>query len=174
LRKTLAFLLVLATTLLAGCGLADKVAEKAVEKSLEKATGVTVDEKGNSVTVKGQDGQSLTITTEPTESGKVPDGFPLPVFPGGKVTVGQKMTLNNKAVYTVEIKFAGEAKPATDFYEKALKERGFGDVSRMENADETEATSMLTGETDKLVAFLGVSVMVKTKEGTISISVSEK
>lgn len=51
-------MLLLLVMALTGCGLANKAAEKAAEtvaeKAVETATGVSVDQKNNAVTIKGQ------------------------------------------------------------------------------------------------------------------------
>ncbi|HWI61100.1 MAG TPA: hypothetical protein VNT75_04630 [Symbiobacteriaceae bacterium] len=170
MRKVLTALLVLAAmVVVTGCGLADKVAEKAVEK----ATGVTVDEKKNTVTLQGQNGEKVTVTTE-TE-GKLPAGFPLPVYPQAKVSNGGKIDVSGKAMYTVELTYKGDIKPAVDFYEKALKDKGLADFFKAETANDDEEESWtMSGQNEKATAAIFFQTMKKTKEAKIAISWTEK
>jgi predicted small lipoprotein YifL len=168
MRKVFTALLVLAAILLTGCGLA----QKATEKAIEKASGISVDEKNGTVTVQGQNGEKVTVTTEP--DGKLPEGFPLPVFPGSKVKSGGKITSNAKASYTVELTYKGECAPAVEFYEKALKDKGFGDLFKAESSTEEDETWTLSGKNDKASAIFFFQSMKKTKEATIAITWGEE
>jgi len=167
MRKVFTALLVLAAVVLTGCGLA----EKATEKAIQKAVGVSVDEKNGTVTVQGQNGEKMTVTTEP--EGKLPEGFPLPVFPSAKVKTGGKIAANGKTLYTVELTYKGEAKPAVEFYEKALKDRGYGDLFKAESSTDDDETWTLSGQNTKESATFFFQSMKKTKEATIAISWSE-
>lgn len=62
MKKLMAFLLVLLmAAALVGCGVGEAVAEKATEKAIETAGGGDVDIDGDTVTVKGEDGETLTM-----------------------------------------------------------------------------------------------------------------
>lgn len=171
MRKLFTALLVLAAIVLTGCGLAEKATEKAMEKAVQKATGVTVDEKNGTVTVQGQNGEKMTVTTEP--EGKLPEGFPLPVFPQAKVKSGSKIDANGKAYYSLELTYKGEAKPAVEFYEKALKDRGYGDVFKAETSTDESEEWTLSGQNTKESATFFFQSMKKTKEAMIAISWNE-
>lgn len=175
MRKVLTWLLVAAAALtLTGCGLADKAIEKATEKAIEKATGVSVNDKTGEVTVKGQDGSTLTMSGD-TKEGKVPDGFPIPVYPKAKVVEGSRLTLNGKKIYTVELSFKDNAKAAFEFYQNVLKERGYVDPWTMEDIDSEEESYTLTGQIEKKESFMVlINMDLKTKEGTINLQWSEQ
>lgn len=174
MRKILAWLLVAAAALtLSGCGLADKAIEKATEKAIEKATGVSVNDKTGEVTVKGQDGSTLTMSGE-TKEGKVPEGFPLPVYNKLKVTEGSKLTLNGKPIYTVEFTFKDNAKAAFDYYINVLNERGYKEPWKIESADSQEESYTVTGQIEGKESFMMmINMDVKTKEGQLTIQWSK-
>jgi hypothetical protein len=155
--------------ILSGCGLAQKAADKAAEKALEKATGVSVDEKNNSVTIKGQDGQSVTVQS--TEA-KLPDGFPLKVHSGGKVTSGSVMKSNGKQVFTVEIAFDKDPTAVADYYEKAMTDLGLK-IDRMDSESNGEVTIMLSGESDKLSTWTTVNWTEQDK-GKVALMIGDK
>lgn len=173
MRKYLALLLAVAVAALAGCGLAEKAVEKATEKAVEKATGVSVDEKSGTVTVKGKDGETVTITGE-TGSKKMPEGLPLPQFPGSKITSTSRVASSGKTMYMVEQEFKGDAVAAADFYEKALKDLGVKDASRTESESDDEFNVLLMGENEKQAGSVVIDFNTATKEGTIAIIWSDK
>ncbi len=166
MRKILALVLAGALLALTGCGLAEKAVEKATEKAVEKATGVSVDSKGGSVTLKGKDGETLTIDAE--SGGKLPEGFPFQLYPGAKVNSSSRMTADGKASYVVEIGFKGEAAPVADFYEKAISEKGIEDMSRTESESNGTVDIFLTGDSETEGGFITITVDTKTEEGTAS------
>jgi predicted small lipoprotein YifL len=160
---------------LTGCGLAGKAAEKAAdtvaEKAVEKATGVSVDQKNNSVTIKGQDGEQLTIKSN--EDGKLPTGFPLPLYKGGKVLSSSTMTTNDKKGYTVEMEFDADPKTVADFYEKAMKDRGI-ELTRMDSEQDGEVNIALTGASDKESVFGTISRLKDAQKTTFTVMWGDK
>lgn len=170
LRKVFALLLTLTMVALTGCGLADKAAEKAMEKAL----GVSVDEKKGEVTFQTKDGEKVTVSSSDAKEGQLPEGFPLPVFPGGKVASGGKLTVNGKTQYTVEITFKGPVKPVGEFYAKAIKEKGFGDLFQAESSDDEQENYTLSGQSEKEAAYFFIESNKATKEGTVAISYGDK
>ena len=171
MRKTLAILLGLALLTLTGCGLAEKAVETATEKAIEKATGVSVDEKGGSVTIKGQDGSTTTVSSD--TGGKLPEGFPLPLLPGSKVTSSSRMTTDGKLAFIVELTFKGEATAAADFYEKAIKGLGGADISRTESETDGETSIFLMAETEKQSGWITIETD-KEKNGIVSFIWGDK
>lgn len=153
-----ALLLSVLLAALAGCGAAGKAAEDAAaaaaQRAIEQTTGVSVDQKNNSVTIKGQDGKQMTITAN--EEGKLPEGFPIPVFQGGKVTASATMNTDNKKSWTAEIEFEATAKAVGDYYEKMIKERGMK-VTRSDSTDGGFTSVTLVAESDKESAFLTIN-----------------
>ena len=75
----LTLVLVLALAMSAGCA---QIAEKAARGAVEKATGVKVDEKNDSVTVTGKDGEKVSFTGN--EENQLPKDLPadFPVYDG--------------------------------------------------------------------------------------------
>lgn len=171
MRKSLAILLGLALLTLTGCGLAEKAVEKATESAIEKATGISVDEKGGSVTIKGEDGKTMTIDSD--TGGKLPDGFPLPLFPGSKVTSASKMTTDGKVAFIVELSFKGDAKAVADFYEKALEGLGGTNMSRTESEQDQEVSIFFTAETEKQSGWITIETD-KEKQGLVSFIWGDK
>jgi predicted small lipoprotein YifL len=150
---------------LTGCGLAGKAAEKAAdtvaEKAVEKATGVSVDQKNNSVTIKSN------------EDGKLPTGFPLPLYKGGKVLSSSTMTTNDKKGYTVEMEFDADPKTVADFYEKAMKDRGI-ELTRMDSEQDGEVNIALTGASDKESVFGTISRLKDAQKTTFTVMWGDK
>lgn len=175
MRRSLAILLGLTLLLLTGCGLAEKavekVAEKATEKAIEKATGVSVDNSGQSVTIKGQDGKSVTFESE--DSGKLPEGYPLPMVPGGKVLSSSKMTTDGKVGWIVEIEFKGDVKAVADLYEKALKQLSV-EVTRTDMEQDGQTTIMLMADGEKQSGIVTIEGETKSGEGTLSVMFGDR
>lgn len=114
----------------------------AAEKLIEKATGVSVNEKDGSVTiktkegelkltgdgdeavfaVKGKDGAELKIGGSET---KVPKGFPLAIVDGAKVTGSMAMGKADEQGFFVTLEIPKNIREkAADFYEKELRAKG--------------------------------------------------
>lgn len=171
--RRLGLLLLAMALVLSGCGLVskavDKASEKAVEKAVETATGVKVDESNNSVTFKGQDGQSVTIQNE---EAKLPEGFPFKAHAGGKVTSGSSMKSNGKVSWIVEIAFDGEVGPVGDYYEAEFKKLGI-EVSRTDADNNGDKTVILTGESEKQSTFTTIT-WTKDEKGKVALILGDK
>lgn len=154
---------------LTGCGVTDRLAEKAAEKAVEKATGVKVEDKGDTVTVTTKDGDQVTLSGQ---EGKLPEGFPLPLIKGATVGSGSKITTNNKVGFTAEITYTGTHKDTADFYEKALKDLGIK-VERTDVTSDGETTVMLIGSSDKHDAWVMLNGK-GDKGGTIAVMWGDK
>ncbi len=68
---------------LVGCGVKEKIAEKAAEKFMEDIGGGQVDIDGDKVVIKGEDGQALTIGAGEWPSSDLAKS--IPEFKGGKI-----------------------------------------------------------------------------------------
>lgn len=133
--RLVALVMVLAMALaLAGC---QSIAEKATEKVIEDATGVKVDEQGDSVTLTGEDGTSITAS----ESGELPEGFPedAPVYEGAIIT-----SLVSEDNYTIGIETDDEWTDAWEFYGTELEAAGWVTGTEMKLED----SGMISGEKD--------------------------
>ncbi len=166
--RKFAVALALLAMVLSGCGLAekaaDKVAEKAAEKAVEAATGVKVESDKNSVTVKGKDGEQVTFSN--SEDGKIPEGFPLPVYRGAKVLSGSDVKSEGKTLWVVELQVKGDVTDVADFYEKAFQERGF-EISRTDTDTDGEKMSLLMGESDKE----STMTTINSEDGVVTIGI---
>ena len=106
MKRILAYLLVCSCLLaailpLGGCGIKKKAEQAIAEKIVEKALGDNVDIKGDTVTVKGEDGEELTIG-----GGKWPDNDlakKIPEFKKGKIATSATVD-NNLMVFMEEVK----------------------------------------------------------------------
>lgn len=148
MRRVIVALIVLAL-LLTGC-------QQATQKAVEQATGVQVNQKGDNVTVKGQDGQSVTISSQVPDALK---GFPAPqgftIGEGGSMT-GDKAS-GNLAVASWQGK--GSVKDVSDFYKQALVAQGWtqalaqdmGDAAQLQyTKGQDQAVVTINSENDEV------------------------
>ena len=92
----------------------------AAQQAAQQATGVQVDKTGNSVTLKGTDGQSTTIDSS------IPDdlkNFPVPQ--GFKSQGGGTMTSGGDKVAAVSWKGTGQIQSVVDYYKSTLPGQGW-------------------------------------------------
>lgn len=166
MRKALAMVLALAMGTLAGCGLADRAAEKVIEET----TGISVDDDGKTITVKGEDGE--TAFTMNVGGSEVPKRFPLPIYPGAAVTGSSRMGAGAEAVYNVELSYEGDAGPVADFYVNTLKEMGAADedILRMDNSDAELSSVSITANSPQGQAYIFVQTDKGTQEGIATLS----
>lgn len=142
-KKTavLSVTLLIAVMVAAGCG----ASEKLVEEAMEEATGVEVDQDGDSVTVSTDDGE-MTITGEASE---LPEGFPLEAYPGAKIessmTTGQEGAKN----FVVSLSSKDAIPEIAAFYEEALQAMGIT-PEKMELADDASTSVFLNAKTTDL------------------------
>lgn len=117
--KTMALLLVaslLALTGVSGCA-------TLARKAIEGATGVSVDEDGTKVTVKGDDG---TTTTLDMEGADLPKGYPkdVPVYEG-TIDSSWESSDGSQVTYVIAVKTKDPLDKVTAWYEKELKQGGW-------------------------------------------------
>ncbi|MFC0214066.1 hypothetical protein ACFFK0_16690 [Paenibacillus chartarius] len=163
-------MLLAGAALAAGCG----VSEKAVQTAVEKTTGVKVDEKDNSITVTGKDGEKVEISTD---SGKVPEGFPFTILPGGKVESSLASTENGAKSYVVSVSSRKPIKEVAAYYAEALKSKGI-EAERTElTGDAGVDTVILAGKSDKMDAtvqiYNGDSIGTEGYVANIMVKVAE-
>jgi hypothetical protein len=166
LRILLAIVAVVAIVAMTGCG---AIVEKAVTSGIESATGVKVDESGNSVTIQGKDGSSLSSSND----GTLPEGFPedFPVYENGTITTGIASDGPKGKGFLVGIGTDDPAVTAFDWYETQLKDKGW-----------TVKTSMKTGDGGLLGGEKGTQSFTlafgpgsgEEKKTSISISLNPK
>lgn len=118
-RTALLAALVAVLMLSAGCGL---IAEKATEATVEKATGVDVDTKGDSVTITGEDGTQFT-----SDADKLPEDFPgeVPIYEDAKVFSSMSTGEEGKKAFVVAFDSADGAEAVYQWYQDELKAKGW-------------------------------------------------
>lgn len=158
-RLVLSVALVAAMFATVGC---DAIARKAVEG----ATGISVDESDDSVTIKGEDGSETTVNSG---EGKLADGFPdsIPVYEG---TVGDSagMTANGASTWTASITTSDSIDEVKTWYKDELEAGGweitFDMDSNDSSGDRTVAYSAESGD-------LTLTVTIATGEDETEIAI---
>jgi len=126
---------------------------------------VTLEEKKDGTTsLRDNHGASQTATP-----GKLPDGFPLPVYEGATVEGGIKVN-DKQFVATLHTKAA--PKLVTDYYAAVLAKRGF-ETQRTESNDGEHDASMLGGEKDRVQVMVNASRETGAAQTDVSISYGE-
>jgi hypothetical protein len=133
---------------LTGCG---AIAEKAVETS----TGVDIDEGGDSVTVTGDDGETVEI--QGGDDASLPKGFPedVPVYEDADIKMGNSMTSDGKTTYSVTLQTSDDVDTASAWYKDALPKEGW--------SLEGDMTSTASGQSITVIG---------AKKGTMALNVS--
>jgi len=144
-----------------GC---QQVAEKATEAAIEKSTGVEVDQEGDEVTIKGEDGTEITASSD----GQLPDGFPtdIPVYEG-QITSSLKADKG----WSVTIEAADDVETVFTWYKQELEASGWKIVSEMkvtdggvlvaEKGDQSVQVTLGTSSSD--AAKTSIALFVSTK-----------
>ena len=125
----------------------------------EKAT-LTGDEKG--VRIQSKDGAAEFGT------GKVPEGFPLPVIDGAQVASGTRHETPKGVGFSLMASSDKDPTTIADFYQRALKEKGFT-VERVQNPS-MAGMVVLNGKQKKLAA--NCTVMRETADKPSSFILS--
>ncbi len=135
-RVVLALAVVAALLAVTGCG---ALVEQAVKGGVENATGVKVDQGGNSVTVTGQDGSSMTSSAD----GKIPEGFPadMPLYTPGTIKAGIVSNADSGKGFMVAIETPDAWTDVFAWYEAQLKDKGW----TIESTVKMDAGGLLTG-----------------------------
>lgn len=151
--------ILLAILPLSGCGIKEKAQRAVTEKLVEKALGDAVDIKGDSITVKGEDGEKITIG-----GGEWPDSDlakNIPKFTKGKISTTM-MENNVLMVYLEEVETG-------DFedYLKQIKKTYSEDAQELKS-DDAISYSAKDGK--------GTAVGLKFEKGngTVIISVTKE
>jgi hypothetical protein len=160
-RVVLALAVVAALLAVTGCG---ALVEQAVKGGVENATGVKVDQGGNSVTVTGQDGSSMTSSSD----GKLPEGFPsdMPLYTPGKIVTSAVSTENSAKSFVVTIDSPDAVADIFAWYKAQLPEKGW----TVQNTTESDTGALFMGE--KGAQAFTVMVATSSAEGATTISIS--
>jgi len=117
-------------TLIAGTGCAS-IMQRGAKEAVERGTGVKVDEDGNKVRVKTNEG---TVEAESSKE-KVPSGFPsqFPIYEGATVKNSSKVTSPQGTVFTVTWEVSDAADQVADFYKDKLPANGYTITNTVES-----------------------------------------
>jgi hypothetical protein len=166
LRILLAIVAVVAIVAMTGCGM---IVEKAVTSGIESATGVKVDTSGNSVSIQGKDGSSLSSSND----GTLPEGFPedFPVYENGTITTGIASDGPKGKGFLVGIGTDDASTAAFDWYTTQLKDKGWtikttmntgdGGLLAGENATQGFSVAFGPGSGDQKKTMINISVTPK-------------
>jgi hypothetical protein len=95
---------------------------QAAQTAVEQTTGVKVDQKGDTVTVKGKDGESLTFSSDlPAEFKDFPVPSSFKVDSSGSISMGG----GGDKLSVVAYKGKATTKDVGEFYRKTAKEKGW-------------------------------------------------
>jgi len=163
-RLVLSVALVAAMFATVGC---DAIAKKAVEG----ATGISVDEGDDSVTIKGDDGSETTINSG---EGKLADDFPdsIPVY-DGTIVDSAGMTANGASTWTASITTNDSVDDVKAWYKDELEAEGWKITFDMDSNDSSgDRTVAYSAEKDDLA--LTVTISVGEDETEIAILAGTK
>ncbi len=155
--------LLFATVALGGCSV---IAKKAVEG----ATGVKVDENGDSVTVKGTDGSESTISSG---EGKLAEDFPdsVPVY-DGDIVDSTVIHTGDVSQWTASISTGDAVDDVKSFYAERLAAEGWKITLDMDAGTGADRTVAYTAELDDLA--LTVTIAAPDSKTEIAILVGTK
>lgn len=158
MKKIIGCLLaILMLTALVGCGVKEKIAEKAAEKFIEGIGGGQVDIDGDKVTVKGEDGETLTVGGADWPTSDIAKA--IPEFTKGEIA--SVMEVENGMMVTVE---SVKEADYEDYLEKIKKD--FAADAFESNSEDYRAYGASNSD--------GVSVQVMFGDDSVSITVSKE
>jgi hypothetical protein len=164
-RIVLVLLLAIATISMAtGC---EAIIGQAVKSGVESATGVKVDQSGDSVTMTGQDGSSVSVG----EDGKLPADFPtdVPVYEGTVKTAIATDSDKGKA-FMVNVETPDAPTDVFKWYEDELASGGWTVKSTMKTGD----GGLLGAEKDTTGLTVTVTPAGTSANTNVSLSVTPK
>jgi hypothetical protein len=140
IRIGVAFVLVVAVVfMLTGC---QAIVENATKGAIENATGVKVDNNGDSATITGSDG---TVTT--VGGTELPEGLPsdFSVYEGKILTSG-KTTGADGTSFSFSMETPDAAQTVSDWYKNELESAGWTVESTFQEIAAGTSTGMLTAK----------------------------
>jgi hypothetical protein len=150
--------------LMSGCA---QILGQAAKGAVESATGVKVDASGNSVSVQGSDGSSMSST-----QGEIPEGFPadMPVYEPGTVTTGIVTVASGGKTFMLGIDTEDAAADVFSWYETELAGKDWVLKTTMK----TEDGGLLSGEKGSTVFTVAVTAASSGEKTGIAITVGPK
>lgn len=133
----------------------EKISEEIAEEIVEAASGaeeVELSDDGSSVRIETPEGK-LELNAK---DGAAPEGFPLEVYPGAQVNGSMKSATDGKDGYFVLLTTADAPAKVLEFYEKELKAKGMGEVTRTQVDAEGKQGYMLAAEGGPMAAMIAI------------------
>lgn len=163
MRKKLAILLVLvmAFSLLAGCGGGKTVSTDDGKVTYEEGKATFEDKDGSKAEVN--------VADEEGEGVALPEGYPedlLPIVEDSKIQMGNKMEENGKVSYMISYTCSKSAKDVWEFYKDAMKDAT--DLST------TQVNNIYTANGNKGDQQLTVWISQEEKETSVSLGINPK
>ena len=159
------------TSLLAACGSSGDTASETqaaldgVQDGQSVAAQVAADANDEETTISLGD-------FEASMGEKVPEGFPLPVYEGTIVTMGQRVDLGASEMFTLYFEIpAADPVEVADFYDKALRDKGL-EVERQASENIGFAGQKIVNLKVQDGTFLVTSMIASDEEGGIGGTLS--
>lgn len=168
MRRTLlvamALLLAIAAMQVTGCR---KVAEEAAEQAVEQATGVDVEQDGDSVTITSEDDEGGQVNITTGEGAEVPDEFPddFPLY-DGDVTGSSSVASPDGSMVVVTVETKDDFDTVKDFFDKAFADEGWNVIFQMSSSEGGSQGISYTLEKDERNATLTID----TTDGVTTIT----
>lgn len=163
MKKVSLFLVIAVMAIfISGCkNITEKISEKAVESVLGEDADVEIDKDGNAtITVKGEDGEEVTLSTNAQE---IPDNFPSDIYLAeGEIIVVSSVNTGGGDMITVSMYV--KQKPA-DLTKEIIKNMAKNGWETKMNTSTPEA-SMLVFSKDKK----GATITIGDDDGKTAIS----
>jgi hypothetical protein len=138
-------LLVLLVSSLTGCSFA-------AQKIAETATGVKVDQSGNSVTVTGKNGTASVTSKE----GRLPDGLPgdVPAY-AGTIKSSATLATDQGTNYTFQVDTPDSIATVQSWYKDKLASNGWTVTGTVTGGTDSAMVSAKKGDKSNLVVTIG-------------------
>ncbi len=148
--------------------------QRAVERAVEEATGIRVDEDGESVTItgSGDDGEEFTMEGS---GGSLPSDWPsdVPVYPGAELESSTSMRIGDSLQMIVSWKTSDDVNDVYEWYRDELPAAGWeitGDFTIEQSGQRTASVTSSKGNSsadvyvgDDSDGGTGISIQVRTE-----------
>ncbi|MCB9743698.1 MAG: hypothetical protein H6740_13950 [Alphaproteobacteria bacterium] len=133
----------------------EKISEEIAEEIVEAASGaedVELDDDGASFRIETADGK-LELNSK---DGQAPEGFPLAIYPGAAINGSMKSAAEGKDGFFVLLTTTDSPKQVLEFYEKELKSKDMGEVTRTDINSDGKQAYMLAAEGGAMTAAIAI------------------
>lgn len=131
MARVIGILVVLIISLTLATGCIGKAVEKAAETAGERALGIDIDKKSDSVTIKGKDGESITVGS------KIPEALKNFQVPSSEFKAGEGGSLSSggDTLSTASWKGKGTVDNVVEFYKSSLPKQGWKETAVFTSGD---------------------------------------